>query len=105
MKDKNIVFGDPKGCRNICLGFHMTKFAVNRDRIFGMHQRIDQFDLFLAGMTGYMHILEDHLGSHHGQLIDDPGNCFLISRNRIGTQDHGVPWFHLYLPVHICCHP
>ena len=75
----------------------MAEFAVDRNCIFGMHQRIDQLDLFLAGMTGYMHILEDHLCSLHGQLIDNLGNCFFISRNRIGTQDHGISRFHLYI--------
>ena len=85
MKDENVVLRNAQGRGNIRLGFHMTVLSVNRDRIFRMHQRIDQLDLLLAGMAGNMNILENHVGSHHGQLVDDLGNSFLVARNRIGA--------------------
>ena len=37
-------------------------------------------------MSGYMRILEYHLGSFHGQLVDHLGHCLLISRNGMRTK-------------------
>ena len=68
---KMLSFGMPKAVGNIRLGLHVAVLTVNRDRIFRMHQRIDQLDLLLAGMAGNMDILENHVGSLHGQLVDD----------------------------------
>ena len=55
-----------------------------------MYQRIDQFDLFLAGMSGYMGILENHLRTLHGQFIDHLGHCLLIARNRVGAENNRI---------------
>ena len=70
-----------------CIGSRrkMAVFSVNRHSVPGLQKGIDQFDFLLAGVAGNMGILEKHFRSPHGQLIDDPGNRFFISRYGIGT--------------------
>ena len=82
-KDKDILFRNTKIFYDMFLCSQMSVFTMNRNRIFWSYQRIDQFDFFLAGMSGYVNILENNLCTLHGQLIDNLGNGFLISRNRI----------------------
>ena len=40
----------------------MTVFSMYRNRVFRTDQRIDQLDLLLTGMSGYVNILENNLG-------------------------------------------
>ena len=82
----------------------MSVFTMNRDCIFRFYQRIDQLDFFLAGMSGNMDILEDNLCSLHGKLIDNLGHRFLISRNRIGTENNSIVRFNHYFLMDVCSH-
>ena len=82
----------------------MLVLSVYRDRILRMYQRIDQFDLFFAGMSGNMHILEDHVGSLFAEFIDDIGYRLFISRDRMGTENDGIVWLDGYLAVGAICH-
>ena len=77
---------------------------MNRNRIFRFYQRVNQFDLFLTGMTGNMNILENNLCTFHGQFINDTGHCFFITRNRVGTENNGITWFNGNFFMNICCH-
>ena len=70
----------------------MTVFTMYRDRIFRFDQGIDQFDFFLAGMSGNMDILEDNLCTLHGKFVDNLGYCLLISRDRVGTENDRIIW-------------
>ena len=82
-KNKNVFFWDSKLLGNMFLSSQMTVFSMNRNRVFRTDQGIDQFNLFLAGMSRYMSILENNFCALHIQLVDHFGNCFFISRNRI----------------------
>ena len=101
LQDKDMIViesqipGDPR------LTLQMTVFAVNRNGILRLHQRVDQLDLFLAGMAGYMCILEDHVRSLHGQLVNHLGNCFFIARNGIGTENHRISRLDNHLLMHV----
>ena len=44
------------------LGDQMPVFAVDRNGDLWLDQGIDQLDVLLAGMAGYVHVLEDHVG-------------------------------------------
>ena len=103
-KHKNILFRDTKLFCNSGLGDTVFVFSMDRDGIFRANQRIDQFHLFLAGMTGYMGIVENNLCALNIQVIDNSGNSFFISRNRIGTEYDQVIWHDLNLTVHAACH-
>ena len=58
-KDKDILFRNTKIFYDMFLCSQMSVFTMNRNRIFWSYQRIDQFDFFLAGMSGYVNILEN----------------------------------------------
>ena len=60
-EDENIVLADTKALCNLRLCFQMLVFTMDRNCILRMDQGIDQFDLFLAGMSGYMGILENNI--------------------------------------------
>ena len=51
-----------------------------------------------------MHILKDHIGSHRRQIVDHPGHCFFISRNRIGAEDNRISRFDRNFFVYIGRH-
>ena len=55
-------------------------------------------------MSGNMDILENNFGPLHGQLIDNLGNCFFISGNRIGAEDDGIVWLNGNLLMDVGCH-
>lgn len=60
-QDENIVLADAKVLCDLRLCFQMLVFTMDRNCILRMDQGIDQFDLFLAGMSGYMGILENNI--------------------------------------------
>ena len=100
-----MVLLDPQLVGDGRLGFQMAVLSVHRNRIFGMHKRIDQLDLLLAGMSRHMSILEDHIGALGGQLVDNLRHRFLIARNRIGTEDNRISRHDMNLPVQVLRHP
>lgn len=51
---------------------------------------VDQLDFLLAGMSGYVNVLEYDVGTLRRQFVDDVRNGFFISRDWVGTEDHGV---------------
>ena len=57
-KDKDILFRNSKIFHNMFLCSQMTVLTMDRDRIFRFYKGVDQLDLFLAGMSGNMDILE-----------------------------------------------
>ena len=85
VEDKDIVLVNSKFLCHSRLCDQMTVFSMHRNRIFRSHQRVDQLNLLLTRMTGYMYILENNLCTFHGQFIDNIGNCLLISRDWVGT--------------------
>ena len=103
-QDKDIFFRDPKILYNMLLRCQMTIFSMDRDRISRFDKGIDQFDLFLAGMSGNVDILEDNLRTLHGELVDNLGYCLLISRDRVGTENDRIIWLDRDLLVDICSH-
>ena len=58
----------------------MTVFTVYRDRVFWFYQGVDQLDFLLAGMSGYVNVLEYDVGTLCRQFVDDVRNGFFISR-------------------------
>ncbi len=68
----------------------MTVFTMDRNCIFRFYKGVDQLNLLLAGMSGYMDILENNLCTLHGQFVDNLGNCLFISGNRIGAENDGI---------------
>ena len=103
-KDKDILLGYAQFSGNSRLGFQMPVFPVNRDGVFGFYQRVDQLDLFLAGMSGHMGILENDVGALAAQLVDDLRDCLFISRNGIGAENNGIVRLDGDFFVDICCH-
>ena len=51
-----------------------------------------------------MDILENNLRTLHGKLIDNLGYRFLISRNRIGTENNSIIRFDHYFLMDVCSH-
>ena len=101
---KIFSFGIPRSSATVLLRCQMTIFSMDRDRIFRFDQGIDQLDLLLAGMSGYVGILEDNLRTLHGELVDNLGYCLLISRNRVGTENDRIIRLDRDLLVDICSH-
>lgn len=71
----------------------MTVLSMYRNGILRFYQGVDQFDLFLTGMTGYMYVLENNVCTLHGKLIDNTGNCLFISRDQVGTEHDRIVRF------------
>ena len=69
-----------------------------------MQQGVDQLDLLLAGMAGYMGIFGDHLNAAHSQFVDNLGYLLLITRNRSRTHNDNIVRLNGYLAVHAGCH-
>ncbi len=84
--------------------FAMLVLPVDRNRILGLHQRIDQFDLFLTGMSRNMDVLEDHLRALHFQLVDDLRHRFLVARNRVAGKNNRIIGTDGHLAVHAGSH-
>ena len=103
-KDKDILFGDSKFLNYIFLCGQMSVFTMNRDCIFRFYQRIDQLDFFLAGMSGYVCILENNLGTFHGKFVDNLGYGFLITRDRVGAEDDRIVRFDHDFLMNVGCH-
>ena len=103
-KNKDILFRNSQFFYYILLGCQMSVFTMNRNCIFRFNQRIDQFDFLLACMSGNMNILEDNFCTLHGKFIDNLGYRFLISRNRIGTENNRIIRFNHDFLVDIRCH-
>ena len=77
---------------------------MDRDRIFRIHQRIDQLDILSARMSRYMNILKDDICTLAHQIIDDTGNRFLVTRNRVRTEHDRIVRLNGYLTVCTGCH-
>ncbi len=86
------------------LPLQMPVLAVNRERVFRLHQRVDHLDLLLAGVSGHMRVLEDDLRALHTQLVDDLGHRLLVARDRVGGEHDYIPRIDLYLAVQVCRH-
>ena len=82
----------------------MLIFSMHRYRILGVYQRVDQLYIFPAGMTGHMNILENNICTLTHQLVDNAGNRFFVSRNRIGTENNGIVGLDTHFPVGSVCH-
>ena len=73
-------------------------------RILRMDQRVDQLDLFLTGVSGYMGILKNNICALAKQFIDDLGNRLLISRDRVGGENNRISRADGDLAVHVVGH-
>ena len=100
----NMVFLYTHSLSQFRTGFQMLIFTMNRNCILRLCQSIDQLDLFLAGMTGNMCILENNLCTLAVKFIDNIRNRLLIARNRVGTEYNGIPRFNGNFAMCICCH-
>ena len=66
-----MLFIHTKFCCHTCLRFTVFELAMYRNCIFRMKQGVDQFDLFLAGMSGYVSILENNICALAVQIVND----------------------------------
>ena len=80
--DNYIFLRNSHGFGQSLLRHQVAVLAVYRNCVFRTYQGIHQLDFFLAGMSRYVGILENHLSSLHGKLIDYLGHCLFITRNR-----------------------
>ena len=78
----NVLLRDAERNRKLLLCHSVAVLTVDRDRIFRTYQRINEFDLLLACMPGYMGILGNYGRALHGEFVDDSRYGFLISRDR-----------------------
>ena len=83
MQNKDVILIHAQLMHQICLRFQMTILTMYRNGIPRLYQRIDQFNLFLSGMSGYMRIFKYNICTFGIQFVDHLGNRFFISRNRI----------------------
>ena len=84
--------------------YKMAVLTVYRKCKLRMQQGVDQLDLLLAGMAGYMGIFGDHLNTAHSQFVDDLGYLLLIARDRGGAHNDDIVRLDGYLAVHAGCH-
>ena len=105
LDDEYIFLRDAEGLRHFRVGFQVTVLAVHRNRVFRLYKRIDEFQLFLTGMSGYVGILEDDFRALCRKLVYHAGNRFLISRNGVGAEDDGVVRLDGHLAVYVRRHP
>ena len=73
-----VSFHEEEGCqllefrtREMFLRCQMTELSMDRNRIFRVYQRINQLDFFLAGMSGYVRVLENNFRAFSGKVVDD----------------------------------
>ena len=80
---KDILLGNPQLADQTVMGQTVMVFAVNRNGISGMYQRIEQLDLLLAGMSRYMGVLVNHVRPTLRQLVNDLSHGLFIAGNGI----------------------
>ena len=90
LQDKDVFLRDAQIPCDIAVRDEVLVFAVNRDRILRLHQRIDQLEILLAGVTGDMHILEDDVRALHQQFVDDVRHGLFVAGDRVGREDDRV---------------
>ena len=103
-QDEDIVLTDAQTLCNLGLCLQMLVFTMHGYCVLRMDQGIDQLDLFLAGMSGYMSILENNICAFAEQLVDDLGDGLFIARDGVGGEDYGIPRTDRDLTVHIVGH-
>ena len=104
VQNTNIVIGISKFLCNKLLRSQMTVFTMYRNCIFRLHKGVDQLDFLLAGMSGYMCILENNLGTFHRKLVDNLGYSLLITWNRMRAENKCIIRFNGNLLVDISSH-
>ena len=80
----------------------MAIFAVNRNEKFRPHERMHQFQLLLARMTGSVNLRErfvNHVRADSEQLIDHTRNRLFIAGNRRGGNNDHVAFTDFELAV------
>ena len=105
LQHEHVLLGDAKRQGQAGVGFPVAELAVDGDGVLRFHKGVDQLQLLLTGMSGYVGILEDHVGPLLGELIDDLGDGFLISRNGIGAEDNRVSGHDSHFLVDVRRHP
>ena len=76
--------------------------SVNRDKVLGPGQRLHQFQLFLAGVAGHVHVvhaLVDHRAILLEQLIHHGAHGLLVAGDGPGGNDDEVVGVDGHLPV------
>ena len=81
-QNKDIVFLISQITQKLCLRLEVAEFAVHGNRVSGLYQMVNQFDVFLAGVTGRVDILGNDVRSLQHKLVDDARDRLLIARNR-----------------------
>ena len=104
LQDKNILFGDTQFLNKLGLSLEVTIFSVHGNGIFWLDQSIDQLNILLAGVSGYMNVLEYDVRPLQKELIDHVGDRFLIARDGAGGEDNGISLSDRYLPVNALRH-
>ena len=69
-----------------------------------MQQGVDELDLLLACMAGYVGIFGDDFNTTHSQLVDDLRYLLFVARDRGRAHDHDIVWLNGYLAVQTGCH-
>ena len=83
-------------------------FTVHGDEVLRPDQRVQQLQLFLAGVAGNVHLRHravHHLRAQPVQLVDHAGDELLVAGNRRRGNDDHVALADLQLPVFGICHP
>src|SRR5699024_4427239 len=78
---------------------------MDRDGILRLCQRIEELDLLLAGVSGYVRILEDHVSALLCQLVHHFGYRLLFTRDRVRTEDDHISRFDRNLSMCGSGHP
>ena len=76
--------------------------AVEGDEELGLHQRVDDLQLLLAGVAGHVEhvgLVIDHVHALAEQLVDDPAHRHLVAGDGTGGDDDLVAGTHVHLLV------
>ena len=102
LRDDDVLAGHAHGFGQLRVLPEHAVFAVDGDEILRLHQRVNQLQLLLAGVAGNVHLrhgLVHHLRAAAVQLVDDPGDEFLIAWDGVGGHDDHVALADLQLAV------
>ena len=79
-----------------------TVFAVDRDEVLRLHQRVHEFEFFLTGVAGDVHLrqrLIDDVRAAAVQLVDNAADALLVAGNGRGGDNHRIALPDLQLAV------
>ena len=96
---KDLVMRLSHGMDQIAVRLQMLIFTVYRNEIPRTDQPVDQLQLFLGSVSGYMRVLIDNFRIALHQLIDNVRNHLLVAGNRFRAENDLITRLDLHIAV------